>query len=215
MQGIPIPLFDDQELIDEEERMVIEESTLPHISGLELINMIQDPSLLTMIIDCRFGYEYNGGHIAGATNFDNVFQLMRTVRRFKGIDCNIVFHCEFSKNRGPTIAQLFRQKDRELNKHNYPKLDYNNVYVLSGGYSRFYREHREFCIGEYLPMRNNKLGCAHLLQKCEKKMKAEIEMFKNYNSFSDKKRAHSQSELSKSQPIMLLESIFEPLALEC
>lgn len=207
-------MFDDLEPLDEQELNMSHDSTLPHISGSEMVKMLKDPGMKTIIIDCRFRYEYDGGHIAGAINFDNVYQLMRVVKRFKGIDCNIVFHCEFSMNRGPTIASLFRQKDREMNRHCYPKIDYQNVYILNGGYSRFYREYSDMCVGEYTPMRGKGVN-GNMLQRCEKKMKTEIELFKRYNPLTDKRYGHSQNELSKSQPLLLLESIFEPFAIEC
>ena len=62
----------------------------------------------------------------------------------------IVFHCEFSKCRGPTLAQAFREIDRDMNEH--PNLFYPFVYVLDGGYEQFYREHKDYCVGGYIRM---------------------------------------------------------------
>ena len=65
-----------------------------------------------------------------------------------------VFHCEFSVNRGPYMAQIFRGFDRELNKEKYPELFYPNIYILDGGYKKFFAEYSDFCDGGYVPMRD-------------------------------------------------------------
>ena len=57
------------------------------------------------IIDCRFEYEYNGGHIKGALNIDNKEKLYETffeAPRAHRRSC-VVFHCEFSSHRGPKM----------------------------------------------------------------------------------------------------------------
>jgi len=65
------------------------------------------------IIDCRFDYEYNGGHIPGAININTT----QSVEEFllgqdKPKPCIsgdsskktvLVFHCEFSAKRAPTL----------------------------------------------------------------------------------------------------------------
>ena len=50
----------------------------------------------------------------------------------------LVFHCEFSKCRGPKLYNLLRSFDREINFKNYPKLSYPQIFLLEGGYSEFY-----------------------------------------------------------------------------
>lgn len=61
------------------------------------------------IIDCRYPYEYEGGHIQTAKNiytrkqiFDEYFQqpiqLKDTTKRNI-----IIFHCEFSSERAPSL----------------------------------------------------------------------------------------------------------------
>ena len=61
------------------------------------------------VIDCRYPYEYEGGHIQGSLNLytpDAVkahFMQRSTENRS---DCTrniIVFHCEFSSERGPKL----------------------------------------------------------------------------------------------------------------
>jgi hypothetical protein len=58
-----------------------------------------------IIIDCRFEYEYEGGHIRGAVNVvtpDKVIDML-----FKNSICDkntcILFHCEFSSHRAPKL----------------------------------------------------------------------------------------------------------------
>jgi hypothetical protein len=66
----------------------------------------------------------------------------------------IVFHCEFSSQRGPRMWQYVRNLDRSLNIDNYPKLDFPQIYVMKGGYDQFVREYAELCtpIGSYRTM---------------------------------------------------------------
>jgi rhodanese-related sulfurtransferase len=67
------------------------------------------------IIDCRFDYEYNGGHIAGAVNINTTsgveeFLLgpgpakpKQSVSGDPAKKTVLVFHCEFSVKRAPTL----------------------------------------------------------------------------------------------------------------
>lgn len=57
-----------------------------------------------IIIDCRFDYEYKGGHIKGAINFTDPKQIEQFFfsdkERIEDIMKNktiIIFHCEFSQ----------------------------------------------------------------------------------------------------------------------
>jgi M-phase inducer phosphatase 2 len=46
-----------------------------------------------------------------------------------------------------------RERDRALNKHAYPRLNYPEIYLLEGGYSQFYAEFPHLCTPQgYLPM---------------------------------------------------------------
>ncbi|XP_065774697.1 M-phase inducer phosphatase 3 isoform X4 [Muntiacus reevesi] len=63
----------------------------------------------------------------------------------------IVFHCEFSSERGPRMCRSLREEDRALNQ--YPALYYPELYILKGGYRDFFPEYMELCEPQsYCPM---------------------------------------------------------------
>ena len=107
-----------------------------------------------MMFDCRFRYEFDAGHIIGARSLTTFDQLKHMFDRKKGSNCLVVFHCEFSRNRGPTFAAGFREHDRAVNLSQYPLLSFPNVAILEGGFKRFYSEYPSLCTGRYLPMRD-------------------------------------------------------------
>lgn len=67
------------------------------------------------IVDCRYPYEYNGGHIHGALNLYTKEQIMDELLNTKIKVCQegqeqddsrrdiLIFHCEFSSERGPNL----------------------------------------------------------------------------------------------------------------
>ena len=75
------------------------------------------------IVDARYCYEFKGGHIRGAENFGswdeeaffNEF-LPKNLGPRESIPNKeekvriIIFHCEFSSARGPTLMKLLRQR---------------------------------------------------------------------------------------------------------
>lgn len=64
----------------------------------------------------------------------------------------VVFHCEFSHNRGPELAEVLRQVDRAVNQSRYPTLYYPRLFVLDGGFREFFGAHPEDCEGTYMRM---------------------------------------------------------------
>jgi len=99
-----------------------------------------------MIIDCRFEYEYNGGHIDGALNYNDkemlTHELFEDAKPEKTL---VIFHCEYSAHRAPIMARHVRQQDRATNIEHYPRLTYSEVYILDGGYSGFFTDFRDRC----------------------------------------------------------------------
>ncbi|XP_067899383.1 M-phase inducer phosphatase 1-B-like isoform X2 [Heterodontus francisci] len=63
----------------------------------------------------------------------------------------IIFHCEFSSERGPKMCRLVREEDRSMNE--YPNLYYPELYILKGGYKAFFPQFTNHCDPpEYCPM---------------------------------------------------------------
>lgn len=99
-----------------------------------------------MVVDCRFEYEFEGGHINGAVNYNDkellASQLFETTIPGKTL---LIFHCEYSAHRAPIMARHIRKQDRTINAEHYPQLTYPEVYILEGGYSGFFAEFRGRC----------------------------------------------------------------------
>ncbi|KAM9663304.1 M-phase inducer phosphatase 2 isoform 2-T2 [Morphnus guianensis] len=63
----------------------------------------------------------------------------------------VIFHCEFSSERGPRMCRFLREKDRACNE--YPHLHYPELYVLKGGYREFFPQYQTHCEPQdYRPM---------------------------------------------------------------
>jgi rhodanese-related sulfurtransferase len=64
------------------------------------------------LIDCRYPFEYNGGHIKGAKNIttiDVIESLYFKTPPVKNKRVVIVFHCEYSIQRAPQMYVLLMQ----------------------------------------------------------------------------------------------------------
>lgn len=110
-----------------------------------------------VVVDCRYPYEYQGGHIKGAMSQPNTVQaveyLLSQKLRIRSPDKRLVLvlHCEFSSERAPRTCRLLRSEDRSMNE--YPALHYPELYILKGGYRDFYHSHQEHCDPQsYCPM---------------------------------------------------------------
>jgi len=108
--------------------------------------------ITSTIVDCRYPYGYNAGHIKGAINLwskANVKEhfLAQLTCQNNGESRRILnFHCEFSSKRGPSIIRYLRGEDcKAIGLENYPKLYYPEVYLLVGGYNAFYKQFPELC----------------------------------------------------------------------
>ncbi|XP_060561626.1 M-phase inducer phosphatase-like [Ruditapes philippinarum] len=99
------------------------------------------------IVDCRYPYEFEGGHIRGAVNLytkDAVNTLLQETSTSEKPRV-LIFHCEFSSERGPKMYRFLRSQDREMNKDSYPHLNYPEIYLLDGGYKAFFYKFPELC----------------------------------------------------------------------
>ncbi|KAK0548070.1 m-phase inducer phosphatase [Tilletia horrida] len=116
------------------------------------------------IIDCRYSYEYLGGHIPGAVNLrtlDEIKDYLLTPR--SGLNTGsdtlpprtttgrnaahkhvLIFHCEFSLKRAPKMAAALRDLDRSL-AQDWPRCHYPELYILQGGYAGFYKFYPAAC----------------------------------------------------------------------
>jgi len=139
------------------------------------------------VVDCRYPYEYDYGHVRDAVNLwtkDMVWNRFMEGRKAISTSTNgdaghgserkrtiIVFHCEFSSERGPALSRYLRNKDRDDNKDNYPALHWPEVYLLEGGYKAFYENFQEWCDPcGYRPM--NEPGHEEDLRRCRAKTKS-------------------------------------------
>ena len=117
-----------------------------------------------IVIDCRFDYEYSAGHIKGAININDQNVLVQTfvhdrerLRRLMRSRTILVFHCEFSEKRGPSMWTTLRNLDRNINMAKFPKLFYPEMYLLEKGYSAFHKEFPDLCEGTYKCQAGDKL----------------------------------------------------------
>lgn len=111
------------------------------------------------IIDCRYPYEFQGGHIINGQNDYTKESIMKNFLQnppvLKDSDKRtvLVFHCEFSSERAPKLARFLRNMDRSANNDCYPSLYYPEIYILDGGYKAFYESGTEMCEpSTYKPM---------------------------------------------------------------
>nr|XP_021389666.1 M-phase inducer phosphatase 2 [Lonchura striata domestica] len=113
----------------------------------------------SVVVDCRYPYEYQGGHIKGAVNLPLQRDVEKSlleqpiVAQDAGKRVIVIFHCEFSVERGPKMCKFLRERDRSC--HRYPQLHYPELYVLNGGYREFFFQFPDHCEPrDYRPMQD-------------------------------------------------------------
>ncbi|KAG0660724.1 cell division cycle- protein [Maudiozyma exigua] len=155
-----------------------------------------------LIIDCRFEYEYQGGHIKGAINFSRPEDVQSYLIDNKMIDgkftgsrkCLLIFHCEFSAQRGPTIASSFRNHDRYMNNDNYPFLFYPDIVILDGGYKAFYDYNSSLCYPiNYVEMdsKENVIDCEIQMDRFRRDSKKIISRTNSLRTFASSSSLNS------------------------
>ncbi|KAF2661659.1 Rhodanese-like protein [Lophiostoma macrostomum CBS 122681] len=148
----------------------ITDSTLIEVLNGEYNHMYNK----TVVVDCRFEYEYQGGHIDGAVNFCDKEQLAEELFKSNAPNTLLIFHCEYSAHRAPLMAKFVRHEDRKINSFQYPQLTYPEVYILDGGYSAFYSSHRTRCYPQnYLRMdaKEHENACERGMNKLRQRTK--------------------------------------------
>lgn len=119
------------------------------------------------IIDCRFEYEYQGGHIKNAININSKDDIEKQfLQKYIEMPALLIFHCEFSNQRGPNLASHLRNCDRILNYENYPDLCFPDIVILDGGYEKFYSKFPQLCF----PRAYTKMDSVENLHHYEKEL---------------------------------------------
>ncbi|KAJ1665976.1 m-phase inducer phosphatase [Coemansia sp. RSA 1813] len=136
-----------------------------------------------IFVDCRFPYEYEGGHIAGAVNAPTpeILEKLFLERPMSDRRVVVVLHCEYSIQRAPSLASHLRRRDREVNMHRYPHLHYPEIYVLKGGYRNFFECHKTHCEPQnYVEMNDQAFAV-----DCRQRMLQLNRQFKRTKSMND------------------------------
>ena len=115
-----------------------------------------------VVVDCRYLYEFRGGHIKDAISIIPMERDIRLNELFlnnvlpHGDRIAVVFHCEFSSKRGPATCRRLRALDRALHGFSDDKLYYPNLFVMEGGYQEFFGSFKDKCIGGYVEMKDKR-----------------------------------------------------------
>ncbi|KAK4928673.1 cell division cycle 25 [Elasticomyces elasticus] len=118
----------------------IDTKTLAGLMGARLRDCFDN----LVVIDCRFKYEFDGGHIKGAVNYSEKAALKDLFHSPK-THTVLVLYCEYSSFRAPTMFKHVRQMDREMNSNTYPNLTYPDMFILNGGYGKVFTDHKSLC----------------------------------------------------------------------
>ncbi|KAG0314516.1 cell division cycle- protein [Dissophora globulifera] len=160
---VPDPLREDCQILPCTDFVCKPEDSTKRVSPRTVIDVLdgkyKDHYDLLYIIDCRFPYEFEGGHIKSAVNVNTTDKLEELLLQpaITGKRVLLIFHCEFSSERGPRMARHLRTQDRAANVSHYPALFYSEVYVMEGGYSGFFKENKSYCWPEaYVEMQDEK-----------------------------------------------------------
>lgn len=85
-----------------------EDESLPRITKETMVDVLDgkfaEKFSQSLIVDCRFEYEYEGGHIDGAVNYNDKEKFVE--RLFDATPCGktlLIFHCEYSACRAPLM----------------------------------------------------------------------------------------------------------------
>uniref|UniRef100_A0A0K0F6G1 protein-tyrosine-phosphatase n=1 Tax=Strongyloides venezuelensis TaxID=75913 RepID=A0A0K0F6G1_STRVS len=97
-----------------------------------------------MLIDCRFPYQYKAGHIKGAVNFYDIYEItnfffpQNDEKNINVVKKVPIFY--YTESKEPLMISKLREIEGE-------KKEYPNIYLLDGGYEKFYMEkiYHKYC----------------------------------------------------------------------
>lgn len=187
----------------------------PRISAETLKRIIEDGIYKShydsyRVVDCRFEYEFKGGHICNALNVSSREELEKEfIHNDRKMGTLLIFHCEFSSYRGPILASHLRNCDRMLNHENYPALFYPDILVLDGGYKGFFDKFPNLCsprkyVGmdssENLASRDQELDRFRCDSKKMLSRNSSLHRLTSVSSRSSIKQSHREKNNSSSKP---------------
>ncbi|BFU23031.1 rodhanase family domain containing protein [Entamoeba histolytica HM-1:IMSS-B] len=122
------------------------------ISTISVENFLKYLTKNNIVVDCRYPYEYEGGHVIGALNLWNpglLFEYLKNnLEQILRMQSIIIFYCEFSKTRAPSLARQLRRFDLVRNKQSC----FKEVYLLEGGFNELYSLNPSCIEGSYVEM---------------------------------------------------------------
>ena len=191
-----------------------EQDTIPRITKETMIDVLDGKYIHcyedSMIIDCRFEYEYKGGHVNGAINFNDKQELAKRLFDRPGSKRTLlIFHCEYSAHRAPIAARYIRGEDRATNAHQYPLLTYPEIYILDGGYSSFFKQYKDRCFPQNYVEMNDKAheadcerGLGRIKQPRAKLGRAQTFAFGQHNNGSEESPMPTLAKCSRFKTTM-------------
>jgi M-phase inducer tyrosine phosphatase len=143
----------------------------PTMSPIDLHELLSQPMShsysVILILDGRFWYGYQGGHLPNAKNVTTRAEMVEIFETYRDIgDVCVIIHCEFSQHRGPRLIWAWRDYDRTVHQDCYPVLSYPNLFLLKGGFNRYHREFPDEC-PTYVPMRHPDYLSNGELRRCK------------------------------------------------
>ncbi|QLQ80151.1 hypothetical protein HG537_0D01520 [Torulaspora globosa] len=187
----------------------------PRISAETLKSIIEDGIYKShydsyQVVDCRFEYEFKGGHICNALNISSREDLEKEfIHTDPKMTALLIFHCEFSSYRGPILASHLRNCDRMLNHENYPALFYPDILVLDGGYKGFFDKFPSLCFprryvgmdsSENLASRDQELDRFRYDSKKMLSRNSSLHKLTSVSSRSSIKQSHREKNSCSSRP---------------
>ena len=139
--------------------------TVPHddlhsIDCHTLARLLHEPTAwgisTFLVVDCRFPYEHNGGHVRNSVNLWRPEDIEEYFIHQRPPACApespeaasrpaIIFHCEFSSARAPRLCRHLRNTDRNVHAIEYPALSFPHLFLLKGGYKDFFATYPQLC----------------------------------------------------------------------